>query len=128
MTQLQVLKYRTAASELLEQGFGEAAAGDLRQASEKGWGAAAIAVKAVAEGRGWSHGSHDALFAAVSRLARELPEAGLFTDFQVAVPASEFLRGLADAGDGGARAGAGAAVCRDGDGSGDRIASPNTRE
>ena len=38
MTQLQVLKYRTAASELLEQGFAEAAARDLRQASEKGWG------------------------------------------------------------------------------------------
>ena len=94
MTQLQVLKYRTAASELLEQGFAEAEAGDLRQASEKGWGAAAIAVKAVAEGRGWSHGSHDDLFAAVSRLARELPEAGLFTDFQAAgVPASEFYEG-----------------------------------
>ena len=84
MTQLQVLKYRTAASELLEQGFAEAAARDSRQASEKGWRAAAIAVKAVAEGRGWSHGSHDDLFAAVSRLALELPEAGLFTDFQVA--------------------------------------------
>jgi len=84
MTQLQVLKYRTAASELLEQGFAELTVGDLRQASEKGWGAAAIAVKAVAEGRGWSHGSHDDLFAAVDRLARELPEAGLFSSFTAA--------------------------------------------
>ena len=39
MTQLQVLKYRTAASELLGQGFAELATGDLRPASEKGWGA-----------------------------------------------------------------------------------------
>ena len=84
MMQLQVLKYRSAASELLEQAFAELSAGDLRQASEKGWGAAAIAVKAVAEWRGWEHGSHDDLFAAVDRLARELPEAGLFADFQVA--------------------------------------------
>ena len=36
--QTQVLKYRAAASELLEQGLAELAAGDLRQASEKGWG------------------------------------------------------------------------------------------
>ena len=84
MMQLQVLKYRRAASELLEQAFVELAAGDLRQASEKGWGAAAIAVKAVAQRREWAHGSHDDLFAVVDRLARELPEAGLFSDFQVA--------------------------------------------
>lgn len=31
------------------------------QASEKGWGAAAQALKAIAEERGWNHGSHGLL-------------------------------------------------------------------
>ncbi len=35
--------------------FGE---GDLGQASEKGWGAAGTALKAVAEERGWDHHRH----------------------------------------------------------------------
>ena len=42
--------------------------GDSIQASEKGWGAAARAVKAVAERQGWRHGSHRDLFAAVDRI------------------------------------------------------------
>ncbi len=45
--------------------------GDTRQAVEKGWGAAAQAVKAIADARGWEHRTHAALFRAVSRLARE---------------------------------------------------------
>ena len=64
-------KYRSAASLLLEQAHQELANGDIRQASEKGWGAAAQAVKAVSLDRGWPHNSHGALFSAVRRLARE---------------------------------------------------------
>ena len=45
------------------------ALGDSLQASEKGWGAAAHAVKAVAERRGWRHRSHSHLFNAVTRIA-----------------------------------------------------------
>ena len=45
--------------------------GDLIQASEKGWGAAAQAVKAVAERRRWPHRSHSALFGAIDRLVAE---------------------------------------------------------
>ena len=45
--------------------------GDLLQASEKGWGAAAQAVKAVAEARGWRHNGHYELFAAINRLTDE---------------------------------------------------------
>ena len=41
------------------------------QASEKFWGAAAAMVKAVAEARGWDHGSHRLLFRTVSRLVQE---------------------------------------------------------
>ena len=48
--------------------------GDLLQASEKGWGAAARMVKAVAEERGWPHDSHADLFRAVDRIANELDD------------------------------------------------------
>ena len=44
------------------------ALGDSLQASEKGWGAAAHAVKAVAQRRGWRHNSHRDLFVVSSRL------------------------------------------------------------
>ncbi len=45
--------------------------GDLLQASEKAWGAAAHCLKSIAERRGWSHGSHGALGIIVLRLADE---------------------------------------------------------
>ena len=63
--------YRSSADALLAQARTELAAGDVRQASEKGWGAAAQAVKAVAEVRGWQHRNHAALFRSASRLAEE---------------------------------------------------------
>ena len=47
------------------------AQGDLLQASEKLWGAAAHMVKAIAEGRGWEHSGHRELFQVVNRLANE---------------------------------------------------------
>ena len=53
------------------QADAELAAGDLLQASEKGWGAAAHAIKAIAEERGWRHDSHARLFTVARRLARE---------------------------------------------------------
>ncbi len=42
--------------------------GELEEASNKIWGAAAHAIKAVAERRGWLHGSHNALADTVMRL------------------------------------------------------------
>ena len=63
--------YAQAARHLLEQATAEMAQGDVRQASEKGWGAAAQMVKAVAERRGWEHRTHAALFRVVSDLAAE---------------------------------------------------------
>ena len=50
------------------------AEGDLLQASEKGWGAAARMVKAVAETRGWRHRSHADLYRVVNRVAGELED------------------------------------------------------
>ena len=68
--------YQAAAWELLAQGVDELAAGDARQASGKGWGAAAQMVKAVAQQRGWPYTNHGSLFATASRLVREagIPE------------------------------------------------------
>ena len=45
--------------------------GDLLQASEKGWGAAAHTVKAVAQRRRWQHNGYRALYQVVNRLAQE---------------------------------------------------------
>ena len=41
------------------------------QASEKGWGAAAQALKAIAEERGWNHNSHTLLVDIVQQIADE---------------------------------------------------------
>ncbi len=48
--------------------------GDLSQASEKGWGAAARMVKAVAESRGWKHHSHGDRYRVVNRLSNALED------------------------------------------------------
>ncbi len=56
-------------------------AGDLLQASEKGWGAAAQAVKAVAEARGWDHNGHRQLHQTIRRLVDEANQTDLFDWF-----------------------------------------------
>lgn len=76
--------YRAASRQLLAQGRDELAAGDVRQASEKGWGAAAQMVKAVAEQRGWQHRNHAALFNAVARLVSETGDQDIGRLFDVA--------------------------------------------
>ena len=55
----------------IEQAQEEFERGDILQASEKAWGAAARAVKAAAEQRGWEHRSHAHLFQIVTEVARE---------------------------------------------------------
>ena len=72
---MQTLTYQDAARQLLTQGFEELAGGDRRQASEKGWRAAAQMIKAVAAGRGWRHRSHTALYAVIDRLVQETGDA-----------------------------------------------------
>ena len=68
----QVEKYLQTSRVFLRQAEEELAAGDLRQASEKAWGAAAQAVKAIAEQRGWEHYTHAHLFQHVDRFSVEL--------------------------------------------------------
>lgn len=51
-------------------------AGDLVQASEKGWGAVAHYLKAVAKQRGWTNRSHRDFFTIKDRLANETNDPG----------------------------------------------------
>ena len=51
-----------------DQGLSEVESGDLLQGSEKLWGAAAHAVKAAAEQRGWKHNGHYYLHKVINEL------------------------------------------------------------
>ncbi|MDE0169167.1 MAG: PaREP1 family protein [bacterium] len=83
-TTMQTLTYQEAARQLLVQGFAELAEGDSRQASEKGWGAAAQIIKAVASNRGWKHDSHAALYRVVGNLVTETRDDGIRKRFTTA--------------------------------------------
>ncbi len=58
--------------------------GDLLQASEKSWGAAACALKSIAERRGWNHQSHSLLNDLSGQIADELVRPDLQDMFAVA--------------------------------------------
>ncbi len=60
--------YRQQSKVFLEDAKKYLEEGNLYQASEKGWGAAAQIVKAVAEGRGWRHRRHDYLQEVIDHL------------------------------------------------------------
>ena len=68
-------EYLEASKELLEQAREELGKGDIRQAAEKAWGAAALAVKAYAE---WSEArrlsSHGELWEYKRKMERDLGE------------------------------------------------------
>jgi hypothetical protein len=77
-------EYAALSREFLEKGREALEQGDLIQASEKLWGAAAQKVKAVAESRGWSHHGHRELFRVVSRLAQETGDTEIRNLFRLA--------------------------------------------
>ena len=60
------------------------AEGDVLQGSEKLWGAASHAVMAVAQERGWDSRSHYHLAQTVERVAEELDDRALRSEFSVA--------------------------------------------
>ena len=62
----------------------ELATGDLEQASEKAWGAAAAILKAVADVRGLDQNKHGHLYGIVRVLARESRDRELHRLFHVA--------------------------------------------
>lgn len=79
-----VERYLQTSRRFIEQAEAEFARGDMRQASEKAWGAAAQAVKATAEHRGWQHSTHARLFENVKRFSQETGDAELHDLFHVA--------------------------------------------
>ena len=64
-------QYQQASERFLAQARHELSNGDLAQASEKGWGAAAQMLKAIAEQRGWEHHRHRHYHRAASRIRAE---------------------------------------------------------
>ena len=58
--------------------------GDSLQACDKGWSAAAHAVKAIADERGWRHKDIADLFEVAHRLADEMGQPGIRNLFKVA--------------------------------------------
>ncbi len=77
-------EYRTASAYLYGQAMQELDAGDLRQASEKLWGAVAQALKSVAERRGWRHDSHARFFAIIRSIREDVPGTELRSRFDAA--------------------------------------------
>ncbi len=76
--------YRAQSRQFMGQAFHELEIGDLRQASEKGWGAAAQMVKAIADHRGWRHSAHRLLNVTVSALVEETNDIEMSTLFNAA--------------------------------------------
>ena len=76
--------YREQSRIFLAQAYEELAKGDLPQASEKGSGAAAQMVKAVAQQRGWPHSTDRELYGVVSALRLELIDPELSVQFSAA--------------------------------------------
>ena len=63
--------------QFMRQADEEFAKGDRLQASEKAWGAAAHAIKAVAQQRGWRHDGPRNLFEAIDSIFHETGDADL---------------------------------------------------
>ena len=65
------------AQDFLEASDREFAAGDVLQASEKLWGAAAHAITAVAKQRGMEHGTHRTMINSARQIADEMNDSEL---------------------------------------------------
>ncbi len=75
-------RYATASREFMGKAYQYLAENDLPQASEKGWGATAEMVKAIAEERGWPHRSHRLLFDVIDDLVEETGDPELAALFE----------------------------------------------
>ena len=79
----QAATYQQRSHELLARARAELDT-DLAQAGEKGWGAAAEMVKAIAAQRGLYHQSHRVLYEIVDALVRETGDQDLRRHFDIA--------------------------------------------
>ena len=77
-------KYAALSRDYMERAEDYLRRGDLVQASEKSWGAAACALKSIAEQRGWRHQSHSLLFDISNQVIDELGRPDLRDMFQSA--------------------------------------------
>lgn len=95
--------YREQSVIYLRQSGEELARGDVRQASEKGWGAASQMLKALADGRGWAHRTHNNLYEAARLLSEESNAPQFLALFRIAGRLhTNFYEGLLDIDDVGA--------------------------
>ena len=84
MTSSASNKYAAASRCFIDQAKAELQIEDFVQASEKAWGAAACALKAVAEQREWNHRKHSLLYDVSGQIADELAQPSLLERFGVA--------------------------------------------
>ena len=77
-------KHLTISHRFRDQGLAEIESGDLLQGSEKLWGAAAHAVKAAAEQRGWKHNGHAYLFKVINEIVSVTGNGRLKDAFEIA--------------------------------------------
>ena len=77
-------QYQQASQHFLAQARHELSDGDLPRASEKGWGATAQVLKAIAEQRGWEHNRHRHSHRIISRLRAETGDGDIRRLFVVA--------------------------------------------
>ncbi len=76
--------YKAISADLFEQANAELEAGDLIQASEKFWGAAAHSLKSIAESRGWQHKSHAHFYRIIRNLSDETGDKDMIYLFNAA--------------------------------------------
>ena len=77
-------EHAQTALDFLEKADSHFADGDQIQASEKLWGAAAHAVMAVAQERGWPHTSHPSLKRAAEQMSSEQNDPIIASNFGIA--------------------------------------------
>ena len=77
-------KYAAMSQRYMEQAEEEFLKGDLGQASNKAWGSAALALKSIAERRGWNHNKHGLLYDISGQMADELGRPDLRVMFRSA--------------------------------------------
>ena len=77
-------KYTEMSQRFIRQADEEFQKGDLVQASDKAWGAAALALKSIAAQRGWNHHKHGLLYDISGQIADELDRLDLRVMFRSA--------------------------------------------
>ena len=77
-------KYAAMSQRYIAEADEEFQKGDLGQASNKAWGSAALALKSIAESRGWNHNKHGLLYDISGQIADELGRPELRARFRSA--------------------------------------------